>query len=115
MLRPRLILGFLIVAVLIALCWLDAHATHPGIYLAPLAVVVSLLAAHEMLAFFRQCGHQPLAWVIYLGALVPVLASCGPIAWISYPAHCPVGRLGWLAAGLYLCAAARSGGGNETL
>ena len=100
MLRPRLILGTLIVAALAVLCWLDAHATHPGLYLAPLAVVLAFLAAGEMLAFFRQLGHQPLAWAIYVGALGPVLASCAPIAWESYSAHGPMGRLGWLAVGL---------------
>ncbi len=100
MLRARVILGVLFVSILAAICWLDAHATRPGIYLAPLAVILAWLAAGEMLAFFRQRGHQPLAWVVYLGVSVPVIASCGPIAWISYPAYCPVGRLGWLAAGL---------------
>ena len=103
MLRPRLVLGFLIVSALAVLCWFDAHAIRPGIYLAPLALVLALLAAQEILAFLRLGGHQPLGWVVILGALVPVLASCGPIAWESYPAHCPVGRLGWLAVGL-VCA-----------
>jgi phosphatidate cytidylyltransferase len=93
----------LIISALTALCWLDAHAMRPGIYLAPLAVVLALFAAGEMLAFFRQRDHQPTAWVIYQGALVPVLASGVPIFWESPLFHGPVGRLGWLAAGL-ICA-----------
>ena len=100
MLRWRLILGFLLVAALAALCWLDAHAARPGVYLAPLAVVLTGLAAQEMLGLFQAGGHRPAAWTVFIGTLLPVLASAAPIAWKTYPANCPVGRLGWLACGL---------------
>ncbi len=100
MIRWRLILGTLIVTALSVLCWLDAHAARPGIYLLPLTLILTPLAAGEMLGFFRQRGHQPLAWVIYAGTLLPVMASCVPVLWQSYPAECPVGRLGWLACGI---------------
>ena len=100
MLRPRLILGFLLVAALAALCWLDAQAGRPGVYLAPLAVVLAALAAQEMLGLFHAGGHRPAAWSVLIGTLLPVLASGAPIVWKTYPANCPVGRLGWLACGL---------------
>lgn len=100
MLRWRLILGSFCVTLLAVFCWLDVQAARPGVYLIPFAVVLAALAAHELLALLRQGGHEPTAWTVYIGALLPVLASCGPIAWVEYPADCPIGRLGWLALGL---------------
>ena len=53
---------------------------------------------------FRASGKTPLAWTVYLGTLLPLLAACAPIAWQNQsfdgPADCSVGRLGWLACGL---------------
>ncbi len=100
MLRWRLILGPLIIALLAVLCWADAQAVRPGIWLVPLAVVLCLLATQEMLGLFRAGGRTPLAWTVYLGTLLPLLAACAPIAWLQYPIDCPVGRLGWLVCGL---------------
>lgn len=104
MLRWRLILGPLIIALLAALCWADAQSARPGIWLVPLAVVLCLLATQEMLGMFRAGGRTPLAWSVYLGTLLPLLAACAPIAWLQessdWPTDCPVGRLGWLACGL---------------
>lgn len=88
------------VTLLAALCWLDARADRPGIFLAPLVVVVCVLATGELLRMFRAGGGNPLAWAMYAGTLLPVLAACAPIAWREYPEDCPVGRLGWLACGL---------------
>ncbi len=88
------------VTLLVALCWLDARAARPGIYLAPLVVLLCVLATGEMLRIFRAGGGKPLAWVVYVGTLLPVLAACAPLAWSEYPEECPVSRLGWLACGL---------------
>jgi len=66
----------------------------------PLAVVLCLLATQEMLGMFRAGGSNPLAWAVYLGTLLPLVAACAPIAWQQYPTDCHVGRLGWLACGL---------------
>ncbi len=66
----------------------------------PLAVVLCLFGTQEMRRFFRASGGEPLAWSGYIGTLLPVLAACAPISWMTYPADCPVGRLGWLACGL---------------
>lgn len=100
MLRWRLILGLLLIALLTALSWADARAMYSGIWLIPLAVLLCVLATREMLGFFYAIEKTPLAWTTYLGSLLPVLAACVPIAWLEYPADCPVGRLGWLACGL---------------
>lgn len=85
------------VTLLVALCWLDARAERPGIYLAPLVVVLCALATGEILRmFFRTRGGNPLAWATYVGTMLPVVASCLPILWPGSP----IGALGWLACGL---------------
>jgi len=68
--------------------------------MAPLAVVLCLLATQEMLGLYRKLGRDPVGWTIYLGTMLPLLGACAPIAWKQYPSDCPVGRLGWLACGL---------------
>lgn len=100
MLRWRLISGSVMVTLLVALCWLDARAARPGMFLAPLVVVLCVLATGEMLRMFRAGGGNPLAPVVYVATLLPVLAACAPIAWREYPENCLVSRLGWLACGL---------------
>jgi phosphatidate cytidylyltransferase len=66
MLRWRLLLGILIVAALVGLCWLDAHASMPGIWLLPLVIVVTVLATQEMLDLLAIAGMRPLRWIVYL-------------------------------------------------
>jgi phosphatidate cytidylyltransferase len=88
------------IAALVGLCWFDLRAPWPGMYLWPLAVVVSLLTASELLAMFRKSGHRPLAWVVYMGTLVTVLAAGMPAFWIAGVASQTIGPLGWLALGL---------------
>ncbi len=78
MLRWRLILSVVFIAGLGALCWLDWRAARPGIVLLPLAIVAAMLAAGELLAMFRKRGHEPLAWVVYGGVLVTLLAAALP-------------------------------------
>ncbi|HJQ81627.1 MAG TPA: CDP-archaeol synthase [Lacipirellulaceae bacterium] len=101
MLRWRLVLGALFIALLVGLCWLDYHAARPGVFLLPLATVLSLAGAGELLTMFRKRGHTPLPWVVYSGALITVLLAGAsvyiPAEWSS---SASVGRLGWLAVGL---------------
>ncbi len=96
MLRWRLISGAVMVTLLVALCWLDARAERPGIYLAPLVLVLCVAATEEILRMFRARGGSPLAGALYVSALLPVLVSCLPIFWPGSP----IGPLGWLACGL---------------
>src|SRR5690606_1056933 len=83
------------------LCWLDYRADRPGVFLLPVAVVLSLLGVGELLAMLRQRGDEPRAWVVYVGTLITVVAAGVPgflpSGWLPGPA---VGRLGWLAIGL---------------
>jgi phosphatidate cytidylyltransferase len=75
MLRWRLLLGTLIVAALIGLCWLDGAAAWPGVWLMPLAVVAALLGTKEVLDLAARAGMKPLRGTIYLGNLV-LVGSC---------------------------------------
>ena len=100
MLRWRLIFGFLLIALMIALCWADVRSDRPGIYLVPLAMIACVLATKEMLGLARYVGCQPLPWATYIGTFLPVLGASMPVAWKEYPTDCAIGKLGWLACGL---------------
>jgi phosphatidate cytidylyltransferase len=82
MLRWRLPLGILIVAVLLAICWLDYWLDRvtqvPGIALFPVLVVFVVLAVREVLYLAAAGGVRPVQWVVYLGSLLVVTSS-----WIS--------------------------------
>ena len=65
MLRWRFILGTLLTAAIVGLCWLDFALGWPGLVLLPLAVAIAMLAVGELLAMFRARGHDPLAWTVY--------------------------------------------------
>ncbi len=49
MLRWRLLLGTLLIALLVGLFWLDHRGEIPGLWLAPLLLVFGLLATQELL------------------------------------------------------------------
>ncbi len=100
MLRWRLILGAVFIAGLAGLCWLDWRAARPGLWLLPLAVLAAMLAAGELLAMFRKRGHEPLAWVVYGGTLLTVLAASAPGLWPRVVAESPLQGVGWIAVGL---------------
>ena len=80
MLRWRLLLGALMIAVLVALCWLDHRASVPGAWLLPLAVVASVLATKEVLDLAALAGLRPLRWTVYCGTIVLVGS-----AWLARP------------------------------
>ena len=66
MLRWRLLLGILIIAVLVGLCWLDAYAAVPGICLLPVVVLITVLATGEVLDLLAAAGMQPVRWLVHL-------------------------------------------------
>jgi phosphatidate cytidylyltransferase len=100
MLRWRIILSVALISALVGLCWLDWHASRPGIVLLPLAIVAAMLAAGELLAMFRKRGHEPLAWVVYCGTLLTVVAAALPGLLPTIAAGAAVQGIGWLAIGL---------------
>lgn len=101
MLNGRLILGTLVVAGLAGLCWLDHRATIPGVWLGPVALVLGVLATHELLALFAAGEIRPQAAVVY-GGVAAVLAS-NWLPWVVPPmlfagcAVAPEGLAGALA------------------
>ena len=100
MLRWRLILGTLLVAALVMLCWLDYRVTRPGAFLLPVALMLSWVGVVELLEMFEKRGRRPLAWAMYVGVLVTVLLAGIPVWWPAATNGPAVGRLGWLALGL---------------
>ena len=79
MLRWRLLLGTAIIAALVALCWLDFHAAVPGVWLLPVALVVTLLATHETLDLLAAAGMRPTRWLVHAANLLMVLSP-----WADY-------------------------------
>lgn len=100
MLRWRFILGALIIAALVVLCWLDAVVTRPGAFLLPVAVMLSWVGVVELLDMFNARGRKPLAWAMYGGVLVSVLSAGMSVLWPGAGQPDIPGRLGWLAIGL---------------
>jgi phosphatidate cytidylyltransferase len=66
MLRWRLFLGTLIIVALVMLCWLDANAAEPGMWLLPAVIIVTVLATKEVLDLLAAAGMQPVRWIIHL-------------------------------------------------
>ncbi|HEY4234842.1 MAG TPA: CDP-archaeol synthase [Lacipirellulaceae bacterium] len=100
MLIWRFTLGTLFVVAFLVVCGFDVHAARPGTFLLPLAVVLSLLSAGELVAMFRKRGHTLLAWPIYAGTAFTVLAAAAPVFYPPAAADIIVGQLGWLGLGL---------------
>jgi phosphatidate cytidylyltransferase len=100
-LRSRLLAAAAILIPLFGILYADVNlnAGMPGIWLVPLGLVISLMAAYEVLDLLRTPGHQPVAWTVYGGVAAIFLAACVPMIWplsgSPYPPNCPVGRLGW--------------------
>ena len=115
MLKWRLLLGALIIGSLLGLCILDAHADAPGVeeaglpgrYLIPVLLVLTVLATQEVLRLARAAGIRPVAWTIYAGNLLLVIAQWLPAVYLYWAAlvhrNLPLapGDRQWLP-GLYL-------------
>jgi phosphatidate cytidylyltransferase len=100
LLKWRLILGVVFVAVLAGLCWLDAIVPRPGSVLLALALVVAALAAGEMRRIYHQRGVVLASSSVYMGALLPVIVSGVPVLFPDVDVNPTIGYLGWLAFGL---------------
>lgn len=79
MLRWRLILGTLLIAAVVALCWLDYHAATPGVWFLPIALVLTVMASKEMLWLLAAREWYPIPAVVYLGNLLIVGSNFVPV------------------------------------
>ncbi|MEN6405842.1 MAG: phosphatidate cytidylyltransferase [Thermoguttaceae bacterium] len=75
MLRWRLLLGTLLIAALVGLCWLDARASLPGAWLLPVALAAAALATREVLDLATLAQLRPLRGTVYCGNMLAVLGS----------------------------------------
>jgi phosphatidate cytidylyltransferase len=96
----RITLGALFISALVGLCWLDARATPPGIVLLPLAILLGLAGAGEMLAMFRHRGHAPFACVVYAGVLIVLVAAVVPVLRAAAQPTIHMAPFGFIAIGL---------------
>ncbi len=98
MLRWRLLLGVVFIALLIGHFWLDHRAPWPGVVLFPLALLLSWLAAGEMLWLLAARGLSPRPGVVRFGCLLIVATNLAPV---GFP-DTPLLLLGWPLAGFSL-------------
>ena len=99
MLRWRFILGVTFAAIIIGLCWLDAHSAQPGAWLAPLLLLIAVVASDELLRMARGVAPGTLTSMVCVGSLVIVGASFIPHFWpaeLGSPAAA-LGAWGWTA------------------
>lgn len=112
MLLWRVVSATIILALLLALLYLDLHfspvrqgQTASGVWLIPLLLATVTLAAAELLDLLAIHDLRPRAWTVYAGTWMVVLAACAPLAWPllgrEYPVDCPLGRAGWPLAAMF--------------
>ena len=80
MLRWRIILGVIIVAAVLGICWLDHLAAVPGAWLFPLAILAVVLAGQEVIDLASAGGMRPLTWTVHAGNLLLLLSTWLPTA-----------------------------------
>lgn len=103
MLRWRFLLGTLLIAAMIGLCWLDMHAPVPGLYLMPVVIVLALMGTRELLEFAAAAGIHPLRWAVYLGNVIFLtLGWCLSVGWIPQLAGVPGMSMAFFFAAVFL-------------
>lgn len=77
MLRWRLLSSFVILSVLLSIVALDHQGIGPpGVWLAPIFVIVTVLGTEEVISLLRNQKHDPIPWATYLGSVALALAGC---------------------------------------
>jgi phosphatidate cytidylyltransferase len=79
MLRTRLLVSAIVIAVLVLLGWLDHRASIPGMWLAPAVVLFAVLATREMLHLYAANRLTPWPPAVYLGTLLILAAPWLPL------------------------------------
>ncbi len=102
MLRWRLLSAGIILAILLALAWLDWRRVYfgvDGIWLLPILLLTAFLATEEVLSLLAERNYHPVAWPVYLGTLAIVLASCWPMV-VEFKLVSSAADSRWLQASL---------------
>ncbi len=81
MLRWRLLLGTLSIAIVAGLLWLDARATTPGLWFLPLILLVAVAGTQELLQWVGTRGIVPHAPTVYCGVVAMVLSNWFHVGW----------------------------------
>ncbi len=105
MLRHRLLAAAAILVPLLVLIWLDDASARPGLWLGPVAIGVSVIAAAEAARLLANAGLSVARLPAIAGAVVVVASTLAPLAWEAYPDDCPLGKPGWALLGLSLAVA----------
>jgi phosphatidate cytidylyltransferase len=79
LLRWRLVLGTILIAAVVGLCWLDYHASVPGIWFMPIALALSVLASKEVLWLLAARDWHPIPSLVYLGNFAIVASNFVPV------------------------------------
>jgi phosphatidate cytidylyltransferase len=66
-----------------------------GTWLLPLAMVLGLGAAHEVVTLLARAGYQPVSGVIYGGSLLVIASNAIPLFVLPSADDQPIDRLGW--------------------
>ncbi len=103
MLIDRLRTSAILISVVGALLYLDANysrAGAEGLWLLPLLFFFALGTAHDLCRLLVASGIPVARVDAMIGAAKVTLSAAIPILWplfgSTYPADCPVGRLGWI-------------------
>lgn len=103
MLIDRLRTSSILVAVVGGLLYLDANHSRPdaeGLWLLPLLLFFGLGTAWDLCGLLsgggRRIDRRPVLFGVLLVSLSAAVPLLWPLAGESYPADCPVGRLGWI-------------------
>jgi phosphatidate cytidylyltransferase len=96
-LRWRFASAAVILVTVIGACWLDyaCNFGRPGVWLAPVCLLLTIMATAEVLDLLSSKNLRPVAWIVYACTSLIVLAGCLPLFWPGYPVDCPIGRTGW--------------------
>ncbi len=104
MLRWRLLLGTLLISVLGVLCWLDHHASIPGLWLFPVGLLFALLATGEVLSLAGAAGAKPLPGTVYVSNLLLLASSWVPLVWDTAAEAVPNATAGtWPLLAMAVC------------
>lgn len=104
MLKDRLRSSAILVSIISVLLFLDARFSMPGaegLWLLPLLMFFAFGTAWDISGLFVASGRPIARSAALAGTFVVSISAALPMLWPlfgqTYPANCPVGRLGWIA------------------